>query len=86
MLAAIDVQGFKSVRHNTRIDLRNLTVISGANSSGKSSLIQPLLLFKQTLDCDYDPGPLKTRRAEHQFHVPAGVPVRRQRTGGGGCN
>src|ERR1019366_5928412 len=35
-----------------------LTVLAGANSSGKSSIIQPLLLLKQTLEASYDPGPL----------------------------
>ncbi|MGD0413020.1 MAG: AAA family ATPase [Verrucomicrobiota bacterium] len=32
--------------------------MAGANSSGKSSIIQPLLLLKQTLEAGYDPGPL----------------------------
>lgn len=35
-----------------------LTLLAGDNSSGKSSLMQPLLLLKQTLDANYDPGPL----------------------------
>ena len=54
------VQGFKSHREGSRVDLRALTVLAGANSSGKSSVMQPLLLLKQTLHEDrYDPGPLK---------------------------
>jgi hypothetical protein len=54
------VRGFKSHRDGSRIDLRALTVLAGANSSGKSSVMQPLLLLKQTLHEDrYDPGPLK---------------------------
>jgi hypothetical protein len=35
-----------------------LTILAGANSSGKSSIMQPLLLLKQTLEAPYDPGPL----------------------------
>ncbi|MHB1422934.1 MAG: AAA family ATPase, partial [Gemmataceae bacterium] len=35
-----------------------LTILAGANSSGKSSMMQPLLLLKQTLEAPYDPGPL----------------------------
>src|SRR5205807_1152872 len=32
---------------------------AGANSSGKSSMIQPLLLLKQTLEAPFNPGPLR---------------------------
>ena len=32
--------------------------LAGANSSGKSSIMQPMLLMKQTLDATYDPGAL----------------------------
>ena len=35
-----------------------LTVLAGPNSSGKSSLMQPLLLLKQTIEAPYDPGSL----------------------------
>jgi hypothetical protein len=40
------------------MELRPLTVLAGANSSGKSSAMQPLLLLKQTLEATFDPGPL----------------------------
>jgi hypothetical protein len=53
------VEGFKSIATRQRIDIAPLTILAGANSSGKSSIIQPLLLLKQTLDAAYDPGPLK---------------------------
>ena len=39
--------------------MRPLTILAGANNSGKSSIMQPLLMLKQTLDATYDPGPLK---------------------------
>lgn len=42
----INIKNFKSLR-NIDIDLSNLTLITGVNSSGKSSFIQTLLLLKQ---------------------------------------
>jgi predicted ATPase len=53
-LTAICIERFKSFKEATRIDLAPLTVIVGRNNSGKSSLIQSLLLLKQTLA---DPRP-----------------------------
>ncbi len=40
------------------MELRPLTFLAGANSSGKSSMMQPLLMLKQTLEVSYDPGAL----------------------------
>ena len=57
-ITVISVQGFKSLANESRIEVRPLTILAGANSSGKSSIIQPLLLMKQTLEASYDPGPL----------------------------
>ncbi|HEY3735633.1 MAG TPA: DUF3696 domain-containing protein [Streptosporangiaceae bacterium] len=57
-ITGISVSGFKSLRAHQHIDIKPLTVIAGVNSSGKSSIIQPLLLLKQTLEAPYDPGPL----------------------------
>lgn len=53
-LTAICIERFKSFKEPTRIDLAPLTIIIGRNNSGKSSLIQSLLLLKQTL---VDPRP-----------------------------
>ena len=53
---ALSVSGFKSLRKESRIEIRPLTILAGANSSGKSSMMQPLLLLKQTLEASYDPG------------------------------
>ncbi len=58
-ISAISVRGFKSLANACRFEIRPLTILAGANSSGKSSAIQPLLLMKQTLDATYDPGPLR---------------------------
>jgi hypothetical protein len=52
------VGGYKSICQDQEIEIRPLTVLAGANSSGKSSMMQPLLLLKQTLEATYDPGPL----------------------------
>jgi len=57
-LTALRVEGFKSFHTEQRLMLRPLTVLAGANSSGKSSIVQPLLLMKQTLEAPADPGPL----------------------------
>ena len=54
----ISVQGFKSIAQEGTIEIRPLTILAGANSSGKSSIMQPLLLMKQTLEAGYDPGSL----------------------------
>jgi len=57
-ITAISVRGFKSLYDESRIEIRPLTILAGANSSGKSSIVQPLLLMKQTMDAPFDPGPL----------------------------
>src|SRR4030042_1766679 len=57
-IAKIAVRGFKSIADQQQIELRPLTLLAGANSSGKSSLMQPILLLKQTLEAPSDPGPL----------------------------
>jgi len=58
ILQALSVSGYKSISEPQRVELRPLTLLAGVNSGGKSSLIQPLLLLKQTLDVPYDPGSL----------------------------
>lgn len=57
-ICEITVEGFKSLRDRWTCEIRPLTILAGANSSGKSSLMQPLLLMKQTLNSPTDPGPL----------------------------
>src|ERR1700736_2030593 len=58
-ITRIAVEGFKSIVKKQSIEIAPLTILAGANSSGKSSIMQPLLLLKQTLEATYDPGPLK---------------------------
>lgn len=57
-ITRVVASGFKSIADEQSIDIRPLTILAGANSSGKSSMIQPLLLLKQTLEATYDPGAL----------------------------
>jgi hypothetical protein len=58
-ITKLAVEGFKSIAKRQEIEIAPLTILAGANSSGKSSIMQPLLMLKQTLEATYDPGPLK---------------------------
>jgi len=58
-ITGIKVRGFKSHRDETEVEVRPLTVLAGANSAGKSSVMQPSLMLKQTVDAPFDPGYLK---------------------------
>ena len=66
-ITKIAVSGFKSLAKECAIDIRPLTILAGANSSGKSSILQPLLMLKQTLEAPYDPGPLLIDGPNVQF-------------------
>lgn len=58
-LESLCVGGFKSIGDPQTLEIRPLTLLAGANSSGKSSMLQPLLLLKQTLESSFDPGALR---------------------------
>ena len=66
-ITKIVVSGFKSLAQESTIDIWPLTILAGANSSGKSSIMQPLLLLKQTLELTFDPGPLWLEGPNVQF-------------------
>jgi AAA domain, putative AbiEii toxin, Type IV TA system len=66
-IAEIQVAGFKSISDEQRIEIRPLTILAGANSSGKSSMMQPVLLLKQTLQAPYDAGPLQLNGPNVKF-------------------
>lgn len=57
-LFRLTLEGFKSFRDRTEVAFGDLTLLAEANNAGKSSVMQPLLLMKQTLEARYDPGPL----------------------------
>lgn len=63
----IGIAGFKAIHDEIEIRVAPLTIISGTNSGGKSSFMQPLLLMKQTLDAGFDPGPLLLHGANAKF-------------------
>ena len=46
----ISIKNFKSIQNLEEFELKPLTILSGNNSSGKSSFIQLLLILKQTLE------------------------------------
>lgn len=50
MLAALHLGNFKAFAETQRVPIRPLTLIFGANSSGKSSLIHGLLLAKEAVE------------------------------------
>ena len=49
MITKWKVFNFKSIREETELELGPLTIFAGANSSGKSTFIQSILLVAQTL-------------------------------------
>lgn len=49
LLTALHLRNFKSVSEATTLPLRPLTLLYGKNSAGKSSLIQALMLLRQSL-------------------------------------
>jgi hypothetical protein len=58
VMTAIEVTGFKSAIDPVRVNLRDITILAGTNSAGKSTIMQPLLLIKQTIEKPFDPGAL----------------------------
>lgn len=49
MLKRLYLENFKSIRAKTAVDFSPLTVFAGSNSSGKSTLLQSILLLAQTI-------------------------------------
>ena len=58
MLTKWVIANFKSIADKVELDLAPLTLLAGPNSSGKSTIIQSLLLIAQTLS---------SRRSESQL-------------------
>jgi predicted ATPase len=65
-ISKITVSSYKSINHEA-LEIRPLTILAGANSSGKSSFLQPLLLMKQTLEASFDPGALLLNGSNANF-------------------
>jgi predicted ATPase len=64
LIEQIQVKGYKSLVDAT-LQVRPLTLLAGTNSSGKSSIMQPLLLIKQTMEAPYQPAGALVLDAEH---------------------
>ena len=54
MITTLRLHNFKSFKDTGDIQLKPITVLAGANSAGKSSILQSLLLLKQTLEATPD--------------------------------
>mgnify|MGYP004577978241 CR=1 FL=1 len=52
ILKEIEIDNFKSYSEMQSIQLSDLSVLLGANSSGKSTALQALLVLKQTMECN----------------------------------
>ncbi|WP_367598004.1 DUF3696 domain-containing protein [Pseudomonas fulva] len=53
MITSLALKNFKSIQNTTTLQLQNLSLICGSNSSGKSSVIQALLMLSQTFSSRY---------------------------------
>ena len=47
LLQSLLIKNFKSVGETSKVDFRNLTLLCGNNSSGKSTIINSLILLAQ---------------------------------------
>lgn len=52
VLKGIELENFKSYANKQYIQFSDLSVLLGANSSGKSTALQALLMLKQTMECN----------------------------------
>ena len=50
MITSLSLENFKSFKKLDELKIKPLTILLGKNSCGKSSIIQSLLLLKQTLE------------------------------------
>lgn len=50
MIRRFTIRGFKRFEHRTKIDLDAVTVLVGANNSGKSTILEALTLFQYCLE------------------------------------
>ncbi|WP_227543233.1 AAA family ATPase [Klebsiella quasipneumoniae] len=53
MLTELNIKNFKSIKMSQPIDLNRFSILCGSNSSGKSSLIQVILLICQSFSNRY---------------------------------
>jgi predicted ATPase len=53
MITSLSLKNFKSIKNQAALSLNNISVICGSNSSGKSSIIQAILMLSQTYSNRY---------------------------------
>jgi len=58
----ISVTNFKAITHIEEFSLQSINILTGVNSGGKSSLIQLILLLKQSVEFRSTESPLKLNR------------------------
>jgi hypothetical protein len=82
-IAGLIVERYRVFQKRTELELGALTLLAGENSAGKSSLMHPLLLLKQTIDAPLDPGPLlldgenvRLTSADQMFTIGSRGPMR----------
>jgi hypothetical protein len=82
-IAGLIIERYRVFRKRTELELGALTLLAGENSAGKSSLMHPLLLLKQTMEAPLDPGPLlldgenvRLTSADQMFTIGARGPMR----------
>jgi predicted ATPase len=73
-LYSVRLANFKSIRDSRSIYLTPLTVLIGANGSGKSSLVEGLLTFKVMAEQGLDAAMQLWRGVEHACHHDASTP------------
>jgi len=52
MIKTLRVQNFKAFKDTGELELKPITILAGPNSGGKTSILQSLLLLKQTLESE----------------------------------
>ena len=68
MLTRLRLENFKSWKDTEDIPMKPITGLFGTNSSGKTSLLQALLLMKQTVDSS-DRGVALEEGLHRRFHA-----------------
>ena len=66
MIKEIRLRNFKAFEDET-FNIKPLTLITGVNGMGKSTLIQSLLFLKQNFELGYLFNPNKKLRLKHDF-------------------
>ena len=69
MITKWKLANFKSVRRQTELSLGPLTILAGPNSSGKSAVLQSMLLISQTA------ATVPDAKARSRFSAPQEAPA-----------